>query len=49
MKIKKPDYFIIISSLIAIGFVTLSFTKSNWLYIIPAVIIMIINQKKLIG
>ncbi len=41
---KNPK--VVVLSLIAIGFVVLSFTV-NWLFLIGAVIIMIINQREL--
>ncbi|MEX0920871.1 MAG: hypothetical protein WDZ62_01275 [Candidatus Pacearchaeota archaeon] len=46
---KKPNYKVVIYSIIALGFLALTFIKSNWLYIIPAVILMILNQKELMG
>lgn len=42
MKNKK----VVIYSLIALGFLFLTFTV-DWLFIIPAVILLIINQKEL--
>ena len=42
MKNKK----VVIYSLIALGFLFLTF-KVDWLFIIPAVILLIINQKEL--
>lgn len=46
MKIKLNKK-VIIYSLIAIGFLVLSFTL-DWLFIIGAVILMFLNQKELI-
>lgn len=43
---KNPT--VVLNSLIAIGFVILGFII-NWLFIIPAVILMIINQKLLLS
>jgi len=43
---KKINLKITILALIALGFAVLSFTI-NWLFIIPAVIIYLINQKEL--
>lgn len=42
MKNKK----VVIYSLIALGFIVLTFTV-DWLFIIPAVILLLINQKEL--
>jgi len=44
MKIKNPK--VVIYSLIALFFLYLTFTV-DWLFIIPAAIIMFINQKEL--
>ena len=44
MKIKNPK--VVVYSLIALFFLFLTFTV-DWLFIIPAVIIMFINQKEL--
>jgi len=41
---KNPK--VVVYSLIALGFIFLTFTI-DWLFIIPAVIILIINQKEL--
>jgi fumarate reductase subunit C len=41
---KNPK--VVVYSLIALGFIVLTFTV-DWLFIIPAVIILIINQKEL--
>lgn len=46
MKKEKPDYKVVLYSLIALAFVILSFTESWW-YIIPAVILMFLNQREL--
>jgi len=40
------DYVVIISSLIALFFIYLTFTR-HWLYIIPSVILMMSNQLRL--
>jgi fumarate reductase subunit C len=37
---------VVLYSLIALGFIVLTFTV-DWLFIIPAVILLIINQKEL--
>lgn len=42
MKNKK----VVINSLIALGFIVLTFTV-DWLFIIPAVILLFINQREL--
>jgi len=42
----KPNIKIIIFSLIAIGFLILTFFV-DWLFIIPAVILLILNQREL--
>lgn len=42
MKNKK----VVFNSLIALGFLVLTFTV-DWLFIIPAVVLLIINQKEL--
>ncbi len=44
MKIKNPK--VVIYSLIALFFIYLTFTV-DWLFIIPAVILVILNQKEL--
>lgn len=41
---KNPK--VVIYSIIALGFLVLTFTV-DWLFIIPAVILLIINQKEL--
>lgn len=41
---KNPK--VVLYSLIALGFLVLTFTV-DWLFIIPAVILLIINQKEL--
>jgi len=46
MKKKKPNLKVIIYSLIAIGFVALTFLV-DWLFIIGAVIMIYLNQKEL--
>ncbi|MBU1252116.1 MAG: hypothetical protein KJ905_01470 [Nanoarchaeota archaeon] len=46
-KKRKPNYNIVFNSLVALGFLALAFIRSNWLYIIPSVILMIINQREL--
>jgi len=43
---KKPNIKVVVLSIIALGFVFLTFTV-DWMFIIGAVIIMIINQKEL--
>ncbi|MBU2616583.1 MAG: hypothetical protein KKB79_01220 [Nanoarchaeota archaeon] len=42
----RRDPAVIVSSLIAFFFIYLTFAK-NWLYIIPAVILMMFNQFRL--
>jgi len=42
----KPNPKIIIFSLLALGFLALTFFV-DWLFIIPAVILMILNQREL--
>jgi hypothetical protein len=42
----KPNPKIIIFSLLAIGFLALTFFV-DWFFIIPAVILMILNQREL--
>ena len=44
MKIKNPK--VVFNSLLALGFLVLTFTV-DWLFIIPAVILMLINQKEI--
>jgi len=44
MKIKNP--IVVVYSLIALGFVVLSFMV-DWLFIIGAVVLMLLNQKEL--
>ena len=46
MKNKKPNIKIIIYSLIAVFCLVLTFTI-DWLFIIPAVILMFLNQREL--
>ena len=45
---KKINWKVVILSLIALGFLALTFFV-DWLIIIGAVIIMLINQKELLG
>lgn len=42
----KPNVKVIIFSLIAFGFIALTFLV-DWLFIIPVVILMFLNQKEL--
>jgi len=42
----KPNPKIIIFSILALGFLALTFFV-DWLFIIPAVILMILNQREL--
>lgn len=46
MKKRKLNPRVIISSLIALGFLILTFAV-NWMFIIGAVILMILNQREL--
>jgi len=48
MEKKKPNIKVIIYSLIALGFVALTFFI-DWLFIIGAVIMIWLNQKELMG
>ncbi len=43
----KPNIKVIILSLIAIGFIALTFFSGNWYYIIPAIVLMFINQREI--
>jgi hypothetical protein len=45
---KKVNWKVVILSLIALGFIALTFFV-HWAFIIGAVIIMIINQRELLG
>jgi hypothetical protein len=45
---KKPNYKVVLYSLIALGFLILTFTV-DWLFIIGAVIMVYINQRELMG
>ncbi len=45
---KKPNIKVAVLSIIALGFIFLTFSV-NWMFIIGAVIIMIINQRELLG
>ncbi len=45
-KNKKVNWKVVILSLIALGFIALTFLV-DWIFIIGAVIIMIINQREL--
>lgn len=45
---KKVNWKVVILSLIALGFIALTFLV-DWIFIIGAVIIMIINQRELLG
>jgi len=45
---KKMNKKVVILSLIALGFIALTFLV-DWIFIIGAVIIMIINQRELLG
>lgn len=47
-KSKSPNYKVIVYSLIAIIFLVLTFTV-DWLFIIGAVVMMLLNQKELMG
>lgn len=44
---KKVNWKVVILSLIALGFIALTFLV-DWIFIIGAVIIMIINQRELL-
>ncbi len=46
MKKRKTNLKVVIFSLLAIGFLILTFTI-NWMFIIGAVILMILNQREL--
>lgn len=47
MKLKsKPNYKIIVYSLIALGFVALTFLV-DWIFIVGAIVLMYLNQKEL--
>ncbi len=46
-KNKKVNWKVVILSLIALGFIALTFLV-DWIFIIGAVIIMIINQRELL-
>ncbi len=46
MKQKKPNWRIIIYSILALGFLALTFLI-DWFFIIGAVILMILNQREL--
>lgn len=46
MKKRKTNLKVVIFSIIAIGFLVLTFTI-NWMFIIGAVILMILNQREL--
>jgi len=43
---KKVNWIVVISSILAIGFLILTFTV-DWLFIIGAVILMFVNQREL--
>ncbi len=43
---RKPNIKIIIFSILAIGFLVLTF-KVDWIFIIGAVILMLLNQREL--
>jgi fumarate reductase subunit C len=45
MKIKSPK--VVIFSVIALGCIALAFFTKEWLFIVPAVILMILNQREL--
>jgi len=45
---KKPNIKVVVLSVIALGFIFLAF-RVNWMFIIGAVVIMIINQRELFG
>ncbi len=47
MKKRKMNFKVIIFSVLAIGFLVLTFAV-NWMFIIGAVILMILNQRELI-
>jgi hypothetical protein len=44
MKKKEVNWTVVILSFVGLGFIALTFL-AHWLFIIPAVIIMIVNQK----
>lgn len=46
MKKRKTNLKVVIFSILAIGFLVLTFTI-NWMFIIGAVILMILNQREL--
>jgi len=45
MKIKSPR--VVIYSLLALGFIALAFFLKEWLFLIGAVVLMILNQREL--
>jgi len=46
-KIKVKSWKVLIASVLAIGFIVLTFISGNWLYLIGAVILMLYNQYEL--
>jgi Na+-transporting methylmalonyl-CoA/oxaloacetate decarboxylase gamma subunit len=46
MKKKKPNWKVVISSIIGLGFIVLTFLI-HWMFIIGAVVVMLFNQKEL--
>lgn len=48
MKIKIKNPRVVIYSIIALGFIALAFFLKEWLFIIGAVVLMILNQRELI-
>jgi fumarate reductase subunit C len=45
MKIKSPR--VVIYSIIALGCIALAFFTKEWFFLIPAVILMVLNQREL--
>jgi hypothetical protein len=43
---KPPNYKVVLYSLVAIAFLVLTFV-ADWIFIIPAVVLMILNQREL--
>jgi hypothetical protein len=48
MKSKKPNFKVITYSLIALGFVALTFLV-DWIFILGAIILIYLNHKELFG
>ena len=46
MSLMTKDLQVVLNSVIALGFLVLTFIV-DWLFIIPAVILMVINQKRI--